>query len=58
MLRLLLTSAGIKNPSIHDALVGLLRQRTQRAARRLYLYSLLYLALLFVAMMVDHALPK
>ena len=33
----------------------LLRQRTQRAARRLYLYSLLYLALLFVAMMVDHA---
>ncbi len=38
--------------------VRLLRQRTQRAARRLYLYSLLYLALLFVAMMVDHALPK
>jgi heme o synthase len=35
--------------------VRLLRQRTQRAARRLYLYSLLYLALLFVAMMVDHA---
>ncbi len=35
--------------------IRLLRERTQRAARRLYLYSLLYLALLFVAMMVDHA---
>ncbi len=33
----------------------LLREQTQRAARRLYLYSLLYLALLFLAMVVDHA---
>jgi protoheme IX farnesyltransferase len=39
---------------VYDA-VRLLRERTQRAARRLYLYSLLYLALLFVAMVVDHA---
>lgn len=34
----------------------LLREQTQRAARRLYLYSLLYLALLFAAMVLDHAL--
>lgn len=33
------------------------RQRTQRRARKLYLYSLLYLALLFVAVMVDSAYP-
>ena len=39
---------------IYDA-VRLLRERTQRAARRLYLYSLLYLALLFLAMVLDHA---
>ena len=40
---------------LYDA-VRLLREGTQRAARRLYLYSLLYLALLFVAMALDHAL--
>lgn len=34
----------------------LLHEQTQRAARRLYLYSLLYLALLFAAMVLDHAL--
>ncbi len=39
---------------IYDA-VRLLREQTQRAARRLYLYSLLYLALLFLAMVLDHA---
>ena len=39
---------------LYDA-VRLLRERTQRAARRLYLYSLLYLALLFLAMVIDHA---
>ncbi|HET8626493.1 MAG TPA: heme o synthase [Thermomicrobiales bacterium] len=39
---------------VYDA-VRLVRERTQRAARRLYLYSLLYLALLFAAMVVDHA---
>ena len=33
------------------------RQRSQRQARKLYLYSLLYLALLFVAVMVDSAYP-
>ncbi len=33
------------------------RQRSQRRARKLYLYSLLYLALLFVAVMVDSAYP-
>ena len=35
--------------------VRLLREQTQQAARRLYLYSLLYLALLFLAMVIDHA---
>jgi protoheme IX farnesyltransferase len=35
--------------------VQLLREQTQKAARRLYLYSLLYLALLFLAMVIDHA---
>jgi protoheme IX farnesyltransferase len=39
---------------LYDALL-LLREQTQRAARRLYLYSLLYLALLFLAMVIDHA---
>lgn len=39
---------------LYDA-IRLLREQTQRAARRLYLYSLLYLALLFVAMVIDHA---
>ncbi|HEX5506430.1 MAG TPA: heme o synthase [Thermomicrobiales bacterium] len=39
---------------VYDAL-RLVRERTQRAARRLYLYSLLYLALLFAAMVIDHA---
>jgi heme o synthase len=39
---------------LRDA-IALLREGTQRAARRLYLYSLLYLALLFVAMVIDHA---
>jgi protoheme IX farnesyltransferase len=39
---------------LYDAL-RLLREQTQRAARRLYLYSLLYLALLFLAMVIDHA---
>jgi protoheme IX farnesyltransferase len=39
---------------LYDAL-RLLRDQTQRAARRLYLYSLLYLALLFLAMVIDHA---
>ena len=38
---------------LYDAF-KLLREQTQRAARRLYLYSLLYLALLFLAMVVDH----
>ncbi len=33
------------------------RQRSQRRARKLYLESLLYLALLFVAVMVDSAYP-
>ncbi|MGH2468751.1 MAG: hypothetical protein ACRDGF_01655, partial [Chloroflexota bacterium] len=33
----------------------LLRGATQALARRLYRYSLLYLALLFGAMVVDHA---
>ncbi len=39
---------------LYDA-IRLLREQTQRAARRLYLYSLLYLALLFLAMVIDHA---
>lgn len=39
---------------LYDAFT-LLREQTQRAARRLYLYSLLYLALLFLAMVIDHA---
>jgi protoheme IX farnesyltransferase len=34
------------------------RQQTARKARHLYLYSLLYLALLFVAMMVDGVVGK
>lgn len=38
---------------LYDAF-RLLREQTQRAARRLYLFSLLYLALLFLAMVVDH----
>jgi protoheme IX farnesyltransferase len=46
---------GLGGYFLYDAVL-LLRQRTQRAARRLYLYSLLYLALLFLAMAVDHAL--
>jgi heme o synthase len=37
---------------IRDAL-GLWRQATPRAARRLYLYSILYLFALFAAMAVD-----
>jgi protoheme IX farnesyltransferase len=40
---------------LYDAIL-LMREQTQRAARRLYLYSLLYLALLFLAMVIDHAI--
>ncbi|HEY8598723.1 MAG TPA: heme o synthase [Thermomicrobiales bacterium] len=40
---------------LYDAIM-LMREQTQRAARRLYLYSLLYLALLFLAMVIDHAI--
>jgi protoheme IX farnesyltransferase len=40
---------------LYDA-IRLVREQTQRAARRLYLYSLLYLALLFLAMVIDHAI--
>ena len=46
---------GLGSVFLYDAGL-LLREKTQRAARRLYLYSLLYLALLFLAMVVDHAL--
>jgi protoheme IX farnesyltransferase len=40
---------------LYDA-IRLMREQTQRAARRLYLYSLLYLALLFLALVIDHAI--
>jgi protoheme IX farnesyltransferase len=51
----LLLAIGLGGWFLYDA-IRLLREQTQRAARRLYLYSLLYLALLFVAMVIDHAL--
>jgi len=45
---------GLGGYFLRDA-IRLLREQTQRAARHLYLYSLLYLALLFLAMVIDHA---
>jgi protoheme IX farnesyltransferase len=38
------------------ASVRVMRQGTKAAARRLYKYSTMYLALLFMAMMIDRAL--
>ncbi len=51
----LVLALGLGGWFLYDA-IRLLREGTQGAARRLYLYSLLYLALLFVAMVVDHAI--
>jgi protoheme IX farnesyltransferase len=50
----LVLALGLGGWFLYDAIL-LLREQTQRAARRLYLYSLLYLALLFLAMVIDHA---
>lgn len=46
---------GLGGYFLRDA-IRLLREQTQRAARHLYLFSLLYLALLFLAMVIDHAI--
>lgn len=50
----LVLALGLGGWFLADA-IRLHREQTQRAARRLYLYSLLYLALLFLAMVLDHA---
>src|SRR3712207_1526490 len=46
-------AVGLGGRFLYDA-IRLVREQTQRAARRLYLYSLLDLALLCLAMVIDH----
>ena len=49
-------SAAMLGAALLFYVARLLREQTNRAARQLYLYSLLYLALLFTAVMVDSSI--